>query len=207
MEGDRGIILRKEKHMPSNQALVPATRLCRQCRRDLPLDTEHFHRHSHHKHGFREVCRDCRREARQNARREAYGKAEKTLVLKYARDIRAGANLPSHERLHYVLSQYLGGTEGIASSFAHHLQVAKPGSRLAVALIRTVVDMIVAEERRREQREEDQQTELSQLSHEALRQRVDDLLVDMLEREGLELVPKGWRCERCGCAPQGDERA
>jgi hypothetical protein len=191
--------------MPPVAEVPPTQRRCKKCRRDLPLNAEHFHRHARHKFGFREICRECRRAARQNARREAYGKAEKTLVLKYARDIRAGANLPSHERLHYVLSQYLGGTEGIASSFAHHLQVAKPGSRLAVALIRTVVDMIVAEERRREQRAEEQQTELSQLSHEALRQRVDDLLVDMLDRQGLEVVPKGWRCERCGCAPQGVE--
>jgi hypothetical protein len=205
MEGDRGIILRKEKHMPPDQALVPATRICRRCRRDLPLDPEHFHRHARHKHGFREVCKSCRSWTRKNARRETYGKAEKTLVLRYARDIRAGANLPSHERLHYVLSQYLGGTEGIASSFAHHLEVAKPGSRLAVALLRTVIDMTVAEERKREQREEEQQTELSQLSHEALRQRVDDLLVDMLDRQGLELVPKGWRCERCGGASSHDE--
>jgi hypothetical protein len=106
-----------------------------------------------------------------------------------------------------VLSQFLGGTEGIGRTFARHLNEAKPGCRLAVALIRTVVDMTVAEERKREQREEEQQTELSQLSHEALRQRVDDLLVDMLDRQGLEVVPKGWRCERCGCAPQGDERA
>jgi hypothetical protein len=185
---------------------LPATRTCRHCRRDLPLDAAHFHRHVRHPHGFRPICRECRSKARKNLLREQYGKAEKTLVLKYARDIRAGANLPSHERLHYVLGQYLGGTEGIASSFAHHLQVAKPGSRLAVALIRTVVDMTVAEEQKREQRAEEQQTELSQLSHEALRQRVDDLLVDMLERQGLELVPKGWRCERCGCAPPGGER-
>lgn len=178
---------------------LPARRCCTNCRRELPLNAEHFHRHVRYSNGFRAVRKECRSRARKNARREQYGCAERTLIVKYARDIRAGVDLPSHEQLHYVLSQYLGGTEGIARSFAHHLQEAKPGCRTAVALIRTIVDLAVQEERRREQREEEQQTAVSQLTEEELRHQMERSMKAMLERERWEMVPKDSLCDKCRC--------
>jgi len=177
----------------------PNMRRCRHCRRHLPLDAAHFHRHVRYSNGFRAVCRECRSMARKNARREQYGCAERTLILKYARDIRAGVDMPSHEQLHYVLSQYLGGTEGIAQSFVRHFHEAKPGSRLAVALIRTVVDLSVQQEQLRQRREEEQQTAVSQLTEEELRHQMERSMKAMLEREGWELVPKDSLCEKCKC--------
>lgn len=177
----------------------PDTCECRRCRCILPLDAEHFHRHARHKRGFREICKSCRSRARKHSRREQFGCAERTLILKYARDIRAGANMPSHEQLHYVLSQYLGGTEGIAMSFVRHFHEAKPGSRLAVALIQTIVNLTVQQDELRKRREEERQTEMAQLSREELQERMEQSLIAMLDHHGWEVVPKDSLCEKCRC--------
>lgn len=174
-------------------------RRCTNCRRELPLDAEHFHRHVRHKHGFRETCKECRSQARKNARQEQYGKAEKTLVLKYATNIRAGVDLPSHEQLHRVLSQYLGGVDGIGRAFYRQFEEAKAGSRLAVALIRTIVELSVQQEQLQQRREVEQQTAMSQLTEEELRQQMERSIKAMLEREGWEVVPKGALCDKCRC--------
>lgn len=184
---------------PTKSPDPPSTRHCRHCRRELPLDGAHFHRHVRHKHGFREICRECRSRARKNSRRELYGNAARTLILKYARDIRAGVNIPSHEQLHYVLSQYLGGPEGLAREFHRQFTEAKPGCRLAVALIQTMVELSVQEEQLRNRREEERQTEMAQLSPEELRERMEQSLLALLDHHGWEVVPKDSLCEKCRC--------
>lgn len=163
---------------------------CRVCRRELPLDAEHFHRHARHKNGFREVCKECRQQLRKKGRREAYGRAEKTLLLKLAQQIRAGRDCPEHSLIMYCLSRYFGGSPGIAAAMYSQYQAAPEGSQLRLSVLSTLYSLIVADDRRREEESRRHQEELSRMSREELDQSIWEKTQQLLDKLGYDIVPR-----------------
>ncbi|MDZ4784229.1 MAG: hypothetical protein SGJ19_28610 [Planctomycetia bacterium] len=166
------------------------TRQCRNCGYQLPLDAQHFHRHSGHRDGFREVCKECRQQLRKDGRQEAYGRAEKTLLLKLAQQIRAGRDCPEHGRLLYCLNQYFGGAPGIAQAMAAQYHAASTSSRTKVSMLCTMYALTIANDRRREEVARQQEERLNRMSPEQLDENLWDLTQKLVGKLGYEIVPK-----------------
>jgi hypothetical protein len=167
-----------------------ATRQCRSCHERLPLDAEHFHRHAGHKDGFREVCKECRQRLRKDGRREAYGKAEKTLLLKLAQQIRAGRDSPEHGLLLYCLNQYFGGMAGVARAMTVQYDAAVPGSQTKLSVLNTLYSLIIANDRREEEAKRKRQDKMNKMSREELDESLWDLTQQLLDKLGYDVVPR-----------------
>jgi hypothetical protein len=169
------------------------TRKCRVCYHEWPLDPEHFHRHARQRDGFRMICKGCRGRFRKEERQERYGRAEKSLLLQLAQDIRAGRRHPGHAAILRILSQRLGGARGIAEALHCHYEAAKPGSRQAVAILGAIMTMTTAVEEARRKKNEKNCLAASTMPDAALDENIFDLVKKYLDRRGLEMVPKGSR--------------
>ena len=129
--------------------VTPLSQRCRLCRRDLPLDAEHFNRHARRASGFREVCRECRNRTRRESARERYGRAERTVILAIARNIRAGRFPARHEELYQRAVGYFGGTQGLADAMWNALQAAPPGSQQGVSILNAIWALMLECDQRR----------------------------------------------------------
>ncbi len=169
---------------------LPPTRHCTVCHRDLPLDAEHFHRHVRHRDGFREVCKECRSRNRKSARLERYGKAEKSLLLKFGQNVRAGRDSPQHGQILYVLCQYFGGAAGIGAAMAAQFDAARPGCRQRLSILDTITALTVANGRREEARAAKCNAAMRGMSKVELEQDFLRTMQELLDKFGLAVVEK-----------------
>jgi hypothetical protein len=166
---------------------------CRRCRRDLPLTAEYFNRHSWHKSGFREVCRECRNRVRRKKGRERYGRAEKTLLLRMARDVLVGRCSAGHLEVYRVLASNLGGADGIAAALAQLVSSPKTKPRTAVTILNSVVAMSVRLEEAAEALAARREQELAQKSKGELQEHLWELTEQLVRAKGLKIVPDDGR--------------
>lgn len=170
---------------------VPNSRQCRVCRRDLPLDAEHFHRHRHYPGGFRWICRPCRSKKRKEDSRERCLKATKTLLLKMARDIVAGRFTGDHVDVIGFLSSMLGGAKGVAKGLHALVVCPQTPCRTQATILLSMQRMAEHLEPLRQRQEEERQRLLNELSHEELAEYAMFIMNKMLKQNGLKAVPIG----------------
>jgi len=152
---------------------------CRDCDRALPLTEEYYHRHRGRPDGFRETCRECRNDQRRKDRRERRQRAERTVILRLAKMIREGRDVPRFRQLFYEAYRAFGGAAGVARAMAEQFEAAKPGGMERAYLLISVARLAM-EHSRRPTREGD--FDPSRLSNEELEEAIQErikLLVDL----------------------------
>lgn len=175
--------------MASDSITTPPTLQCRHCRRDLPLNGEHFHRHAGRRLGFRETCRECRNQQRQLDRRERYARAQKTALLKLSRDIKAGRCSADSLEVMSILSSNLGGAEGVGAALAELVKSPKATPRTAFTVLSSVMAMSERVEQAQRQMAEERRQKLGQQSPEELEEHLLELTEQLLSRIGMKMVP------------------
>lgn len=136
------------------------------------------------------VCKSCRSEVRRDGRKERYARAEKTLLLQIAQNIRTGQRHPGHATLYRLLSNFLGGSRGIAESFHLHYKASMPGSRQAVALLGTLLRLGFEYDEINRAAEEKKRQAVAALPNDELDQSVDEMVRRYLDQQGMTMVPK-----------------
>jgi hypothetical protein len=162
---------------------------CRPCRRDLPLTAEYFHRHSGHKSGFREICRECRSQRRKQRLGERYGRAEKTLLLRLARDVLNGRCSEGHMQVYAVLSNILGGADGIARGLAQLTSSPATKPRTAVTIYNSILSLCERQSEAQQRAAEEKSKQIQQLPREGLEEHMLELFDQLMRGHGYKLVP------------------
>jgi len=166
-----------------------ATRQCRSCHQQLPLDAAHFHRHCNYPGGFRWICKPCRSQKRKEDDRERCTKATKTLLLRMARDIIAGRFTGDHVEVIGVLSSLLGGAQGIAKGLHSLVVCPQTPTRTQATILLSMKRMTERLEPQRQKQEEEHERLRDQMTLEELDEYLVIMTNGLMKRQGLKLVP------------------
>ena len=140
-------------------ALLPKTKRCGKCQRELPRTNDHYDADASKPDGFRQWCKMCRKGKREAVRareiEKAVGNADLSLLLKQA-VVRADAELLKHIGVHpdggptmphtmQALESFMsmfGGLHGFTTYYMAQLIAADPGGTVKQKMLSEITSLI-----------------------------------------------------------------
>jgi hypothetical protein len=122
---------------PSLRTLTKRTpegmKVCGHCCLEKPANDDHFDVDQSKPDGFRNWCKECRKNKQELKRLKAAADVIDTLDKELLRNLSqakaGGSNVPHIAQICEAITQILGGHQGIAQHWASTMLAAKPGSQ------------------------------------------------------------------------------
>lgn len=126
-----------------------STKVCTDCGTDLPLDAMHYDRDRNSSDGFRDVCKLCRKEQREQSLRERRppgdvmrGVEDEAMeVLDKLAPDRGGISVPHMAELFEAVMDAFSGPQGLARHILSTFLSAKPGGPVRQKILSDVLKL------------------------------------------------------------------
>lgn len=126
-----------------------STKTCTDCGTDLPLDAMHYDRDRNASDGFRDVCKLCRKEQREQSLKEKRAPSdvmrsvedEALYVLDKLSPERGGISVPHMAELFEAVMDAFSGPQGLARHILSTFLAAKPGGPVRQKILADVLKL------------------------------------------------------------------